>query len=119
MNVQNKTTVSEAAAIPTDSTFVEELQMSGADLVGQLRELMKEGSARRVTVLNEHGDELMSISLTLGAVAGGLVALSVPALAAVGALAALATHVKVIVTRDGPAQEPVEGALPEQVAMTP
>ncbi|GAA4005381.1 hypothetical protein GCM10022631_15790 [Deinococcus rubellus] len=51
--------------------------------------------------------------------AGGLVALSVPALAAVGALAALATHVKVIVTRDSPAQEPVEEAPPEQVAMTP
>lgn len=102
------------------STFVEELQMSGADLLGQLHELMKEGNARRVTVLSEHGDELISISLTLGALTGGLVALSVPALAAVGALAALATHVKVTVTRDGPSVEPVEGTpLPEQAAMTP
>ncbi|GAA4011980.1 hypothetical protein GCM10022631_24900 [Deinococcus rubellus] len=65
MNVQNKTTVSEAAAIPTDSTFVEELQMSGADLVGQLHKLMKEGNARHVTVLNEHGDELIRAFVTI------------------------------------------------------
>ena len=101
------------------ATLVEELQMSGADLIGQLRELMKEGDARRVTVFNEHGDELISISLTLGAVAGGLVALSAPALAAVGAIAALVTHVKVIVTRDGPALKSGDEVPPELVSPSP
>jgi Domain of unknown function (DUF4342) len=49
---------------------MEELRMSGTDLAGQLREFLKSGRARRVTVLSEHGDELFSLSLTPGAVAG-------------------------------------------------
>jgi hypothetical protein len=114
MTDQDKT-----GSTPQPATLVEELQMSGADLVGQIRELMKEGDARRVTVLNEHGDELISISLTLGAVAGGLVALSAPALAAVGAIAALVTHVKVIVTRDDPALKPGDGVPPPLASPNP
>lgn len=90
---------------PTDTprTFLEELEVTGAELVARVRELAQEGNARRVTILNEDGEELISMSLTLGTVAGGLVVLSAPALAALGALAALVTHVKVVVTRDGEA----------------
>ncbi len=94
---------------PQPATLVEDLRMSGADLVGGLRELMKEGDARRVTVLNEHGDELISISLTRGAVAGGLGALSAPARAAVGATAA----------RAGPALKPGDGVPPPLASPNP
>ncbi len=60
----------EGAGTNAAMTVAEELRMSGTDLAGQLREFLKSGPARRVTVLSEHGDELFSLSLTPGAVAG-------------------------------------------------
>lgn len=60
----------EGASKNAAMTVMEELRMSGTDLAGQLREFLKSGRARRVTVLGEHGDELFSLSLTPGAVAG-------------------------------------------------
>ena len=52
------------------STFVGEFRITGADLLGRLRVLLKPGHARRVTVLNGCGDERLSLPLTLGAVLG-------------------------------------------------
>lgn len=103
MTDQTKTAPQDAPA-ETPRTFLEELEMTGGELVARVRELAREGNARRVTILNEDGEELISLSLTLGTVAGGLVVLSAPALAALGALAALVTHVRVVVTRDGEAE---------------
>lgn len=98
-----KTAFSQRTPAEPPPTFLEELELTGAELVERVRELAREGHARRVTILGEDGEELLSMSLTLGTVAGGLVVLSAPALAALGALAALVTHVRVVVTRDAEA----------------
>ncbi|WP_102124715.1 DUF4342 domain-containing protein [Deinococcus planocerae] len=103
MTDQTKTASPQGTPAEPPRTFLEELEVTGAKLVARVRELAQEGSARRVTILSEQGEELISMSLTLGTVAGGLVVLSAPA------LAALVTHVKVVVTRDGEAGEEREG----------
>ncbi len=91
-----------------ERTFVEELEVTGQDLVRRMHELVEDGSTRRVTIYAEDGTELMSMPLTVGVVAGGLVTLSAPALAGLGALAALVSKVRLEVTRS-PAPPVPEG----------
>ncbi|MBL7168869.1 DUF4342 domain-containing protein [Candidatus Bathyarchaeota archaeon] len=73
----------------------EEFQVSADDLLGRVKELIKEGNIRRVIIRNEHGENLIEIPVTLGVI-GALVA---PQLAAIGAIAALATRCTVAVER--------------------
>ena len=73
----------------------EEFQVSADDLLGQVKELIKEGNIRRVIIRNEHGENLIEIPVTLGVI-GALVA---PQLAAIAAIAALATRCTVAVER--------------------
>lgn len=89
-----------------DRTFVEELEVAGQDLVRRVRELVQDSETRRVTIYAEDGTELMSMPLTVGVVAGGLVTLSAPALAGLGALAALVSKVRLEVTRTPPPAAP-------------
>ena len=81
-------------------TFVEEVEVAGNKLVDYIKELLEESNARRVIIKNPDGDELMSIPLTFTVVAGGLITLSAPLLAAVGALAALVSRVKLEIIRE-------------------
>ncbi len=81
-------------------TFVEEVEIAGNKLVEYIKELLAESNTRRVIIKNPDGDELMSIPLTFSVVAGGLITLSAPLLAAVGPLAALVSRVKLEVIRE-------------------
>ena len=81
-------------------TFVEEVEIAGNKLVEYIKELLAESNTRRVIIKNPDGDELMSIPLTFSVVAGGLITFSAPLLAAVGALAALVSRVKLEVIRE-------------------
>lgn len=92
-------------------TFVEEIEVSGGQLVERVKDLIEESSARRVIIRDKDGDELMSIPLTFGVVAGGLITLTTPLLAALGALAALVTRVKLEVIRE---EEPATGEASSQ-----
>lgn len=60
-------------------------RVSGEKVVAKVKELIKEGNARRIIIKNEKGAVLMELPLTVGVI-GAAVA---PLLAAVGALAAL------------------------------
>lgn len=97
---------------PSKRTFVEEIEVSGGQLVERVKELIEESSARRVIIRDKDGDELMSIPLTFGVVAGGLITLTTPLLAALGALAALVTRVKLEVIREE--EEPATGEASSQ-----
>lgn len=81
-------------------TFVEEVEVAGNQLVDRIRELIDDSNTRRVIIRNLEGKELMSLPLTFGVVAGGLITLTAPLLAAVGALAALVSKVKLEVVRE-------------------
>jgi hypothetical protein len=75
-----------------------EFEVSGDKLVAKIKELIKEGNARRIIIKNEQGESVLEIPLTLGVVGTALV----PVLAAVGALTALLTHCTIVVVKKEP-----------------
>ncbi|KYK37023.1 MAG: hypothetical protein AYK19_07745 [Theionarchaea archaeon DG-70-1] len=64
-------------------------------LIETVKELIHEGNVRRIIVKDENGKLLMEIPVTIGVI-GALIA---PWLAALGAIAALATRCTIIVER--------------------
>ena len=73
----------------------QEFKMRGDTLLAKLKELVHEGDIRRITIKNEDGHTLIEIPLTLGVVG----ALLLPVWAAVGAIAALAASLTIVVER--------------------
>lgn len=78
----------------------EEIEVAGAELVDRVRKIAAEGQVRRIRITEPDGDLVLEIPLTLGAVAGGALVLAAPLLAALGALAAFVTRVKIEVVRE-------------------
>jgi len=74
----------------------EEFQVSADDAVARVKELVKEGNVRRIVVRNEDGKTIIEFPVT-GGVIGALIA---PQLAALGAIAALATRCTISVERN-------------------
>ena len=73
----------------------EEFKVSGEDITEKIKEIIKEGNARRIIIKNEDGKSVAEFPLTVGAV-GALIA---PILAAVGAIAALLTKCTIVVEK--------------------
>jgi hypothetical protein len=82
-----------------EHTFTEQIEIAASDLVDRTKELIEEGNVRRIIIRNQEDEVLMEVPLTAGVVVGGAVTIVAPVLAALGALAALLTHVKVEVVR--------------------
>jgi hypothetical protein len=81
-------------------TFTEEIEVSGQHLLAEINRLIAEGNVRKLIVRSGDGQVFLSIPLTAGAVAGGLVALSAPWLAILGAVAGLVANVKLEIVRE-------------------
>ncbi len=79
----------------TNTIKTEEFKMHGETLVSRLKELFHEGNIRRITIKNEDDHTLIEIPLTVGVVG----ALLLPVWAAIGAIAALAANLTIIVER--------------------
>ena len=73
----------------------EEYSVSSNNLIERVKELLREGNVTRIIVKNEKGDVLLEIPATVGVI--GIVL--VPWLAALGAIAALATKCRIVVER--------------------
>jgi uncharacterized protein DUF4342 len=73
----------------------EEFKVSGEDITEKIKEIIKEGNARRIIIKNEDGESVAEFPLTIGAV-GALIA---PILAAVGAIAALLSRCTIVVEK--------------------
>lgn len=73
----------------------EEFTIKGETLVEKIKELVKEGNIRKITIKDKNNKELVVFPLSIG-VAGVIVA---PVLAAVGALAALVGECTISVER--------------------
>lgn len=73
----------------------ESFQIKGDELLKKVKELIKEGNVRKITILDKKGKEIIVIPLTIGVV-GALLA---PPLAAIGAIAALVTECTIKVER--------------------
>lgn len=79
----------------TSPTQTEEHPVSGPNLVAKAKELLHEGNVRRLIVKNDQGQIVMEFPLTFGVLGAALA----PALAALGAIAALAAHYTLVVER--------------------
>ena len=82
-----------------ERTFTEHIEIAASDLVERTKELIEEGNVRRIIIRNQEDEVLLEVPLTAGVVVGGAVTIVAPVLAALGALAALLTHVKIEVVR--------------------
>lgn len=85
--------------------IVEEIQVTSNELVDRVKELIQQGNVRRLIIRKSDGEALMEIPLTASVVAGSIMVMFAPVLAAVGALAALLAEVKIEVVREVPADE--------------
>lgn len=73
----------------------ESFKVSGDELLSKVREIIKEGNARKVIIKNEKEETIIEFPLTIGAI-GVVLA---PIFAAVGAIAALATDCTIVVEK--------------------
>jgi len=87
-------------------THQEEFQVTGDKVVAKIKEILHEGNVRRIILKNVEGRTLIEIHLRIGVV--GVVLL--PVWAAIGAIAALAANLTIIVEKapDKPAAPPEE-----------
>lgn len=77
-------------------TTKEEFNINGEQLLAKVKQVVNEGNVRRIIVKNKDGKVLVELPLTIGVV-GVLLA---PALAAIGAIAALVTECTLVVERE-------------------
>ncbi len=73
----------------------EEYTVCGEDLLSRVKDLVREGNIRRITIRSEEGNTLIEIPLAIGVVG----AMLLPVWAAVGAIAALVTNCTIAVER--------------------
>jgi hypothetical protein len=75
----------------------EEFRVSGDEILDKVKEIIHEGNVRRIILKDDQGKTFMEIPLTVGVV-GAILA---PVLAAVGAVAALASNLTIVVEKTG------------------
>jgi hypothetical protein len=78
-----------------EKTNQESFKVSGDELLSKIKEIYKEGKARKVIIKNEEDETIMEFSLKMGAI--GLVL--APQLAAIGAVAAMAKDWTIIIEK--------------------
>lgn len=83
-------------ATKTKSKKTESFKINGEDLLKKVKELIREGNIRKITIEDKKGKPILVIPLTIGVI-GAVLA---PALAAVGAIAALLTECTLKVERE-------------------
>ena len=82
--------------IETDEDMeTEEHQVKGDSLLSKIKELVHQGNIRRIIIKNDEGKTLIEIPLTIGVVGIALA----PVWAALGAIAALAADLTVVVEK--------------------
>lgn len=74
---------------------IEQFRISGDELLAKVKELIHEGNVRRISIRNDKGHTIVELPLTIGVIGAALL----PVLAAVGAIAAIATDCELVVER--------------------
>ncbi len=72
-----------------------EYRVAGDSLVSKIKDLIHQGNIRRIIIKNDEGKVLIEIPLTVGVVGAVLL----PVWAAIGAIAALAANLTVVVEK--------------------
>ncbi len=87
--------MSEQTAQSSQITRTEEFVITGDKLIATVKRIWHEGNARRISIKDAGGVTLIEIPMTVGVIG----ALLMPTLAAVGAVAALVTDLRIVVER--------------------
>ena len=77
----------------------EKATVSGNQLVDYVKNLIAAGNVRRLIIRKPNDEVLLEVPLTAGVAVGGALTAMAPVLAALGAMAALLTQVKVEIVR--------------------
>ncbi len=80
---------------PESSQKTEEHKVSGDQLLEKVKQIIREGNARRITIRNDAGKVLMEIPLTFGVVG----VIFAPVWIAIGTIAALAGRYTIVVEK--------------------
>ena len=89
------TTGTNGSTGTTGSARTEEFQVSGEELLAKIRQIIHEGNVRRIVIRNPEGQTLAEFPLTAGVIGAVLL----PVWAAIGAIAALAADLTIVVER--------------------
>ena len=88
--------VSNQSPVATmEKPHTEEFQVTGEVLIAKIKELLHEGNVRRIIIKSEQGETVAEFPLT----AGVFGAVLLPVWAAIGAIAALAANLTIVVER--------------------
>jgi len=79
----------------SQSSRTEEFQLNSEQILTKVKEIIHEGNVRRIILKNTDGQIIAEFPLTAGVI-GALIA---PALAAIGAIVALASDLTIVVER--------------------
>jgi len=79
----------------------ESIKVKGEELLKKVKQIIKEGNVRKITIKDKSGKTLIVLPLTIGVV-GAVLA---PVLAAVGAIAALITECTISIEREEKTQK--------------
>jgi hypothetical protein len=74
----------------------EEFKITGDAVISKIKEIIHEGNVRRIILKDENGKTFVEIPLTIGVVG----VLLVPVWAAIGAIAAVAADMTIVVERE-------------------
>jgi len=83
------------AIMEEKKTRTEEFRVSGGEIINKIKEIIHQGNVRRIIFKTEEGKTFLEIPLTIGVVG----ALIVPVWAAIGAVAALASKLTIVVEK--------------------
>jgi len=87
--------MSEQPVNETSRVRKDEFSVTGDAVVAKIKEILHEGNIRRITLKDDSGKTLIEIPLTLGVVG----VLLLPVWAAIGAIAALAVKLTIVVEK--------------------
>jgi hypothetical protein len=80
------------------TTFTEEIKVTGANLVEEVKRLIHEGNVNHIVIKDEAGATVTEIPLNVGIIGIALL----PVLAAIAAIVVLATNYTIVVHRVAP-----------------
>ena len=105
MDEQNTSTSTSSAAAAKKAqvdkrTWTEEIEVTGEELIANVKRLAAEGKVSRIRLIEPDGNIVLEMPLTIGAIAGGAVVIAAPLLAILGAVAAFVSKVRLEVVRN-------------------
>lgn len=81
-----------------EKSHFEEFRISGEEAISKIKEIIHEGNVRRLILKDDNGIALIEVPLTVGVIGAVLL----PVWAAIGAIAAVAAKLTLVVERRDP-----------------